>query len=80
VAAGVLGPGRATAVAVEAGQRLGRAFLQLAADDVDVRHAAHAGDCYLAAWIHSPPMSEAPETNARIAEVREQLTLLRDYL
>jgi hypothetical protein len=32
------------------------------------------------AWIHSPPMSEAPETNARIAEVREQLTLLRDYL
>jgi hypothetical protein len=25
-------------------------------------------------------MSEAPETNARIAEVREQLTLLRDYL
>jgi hypothetical protein len=33
-----------------------------------------------AAWIHSPPMSEAPEINARIAEVREQLTLLRDYL
>jgi hypothetical protein len=32
------------------------------------------------AWIHSPPMSEAPEINARIAEVREQLTLLRDYL
>jgi len=25
-------------------------------------------------------MSEAPDTNARIAEVREQLTLLRDYL
>jgi len=25
-------------------------------------------------------MTEAPETNARIAEVREQLTLLRDYL
>jgi len=25
-------------------------------------------------------MSEAPEVNARIAEVREQLTLLRDYL
>jgi len=25
-------------------------------------------------------MSEAPEINARIAEVREQLTLLRDYL
>jgi len=25
-------------------------------------------------------MSEAPDINARIAEVREQLTLLRDYL
>jgi len=25
-------------------------------------------------------MAEAPDTNARIAEVREQLTLLRDYL
>jgi len=25
-------------------------------------------------------MAEAPDTHARIAEVREQLTLLRDYL
>jgi len=25
-------------------------------------------------------MAEAPDTGARIAEVREQLTLLRDYL
>jgi len=25
-------------------------------------------------------MTEAPDTGARIAEVREQLTLLRDYL
>ena len=30
--------------------------------------------------LASSPMSEAPDTNARIAEVREQLTLLRDYL
>lgn len=30
--------------------------------------------------VPSPSMSEAVDTSARIAEVREQLTLLRDYL